>query len=182
MTQITATALVQFDAAGAASEHLSAQIDDRADGLNAGKTTFRAGDAPAFLVWCSVPTNLLVEAAGGDVQPAGAAITSHDQDVAEYMQPGTAEIEVTLSPPARGLPTMAWELSSSGIAMEPGRVLANGSLGSAIFRRQVEPANPPPGRWIVGSLTWTADAASYRIASTETAKRVILLASAREES
>lgn len=178
-TSITATAMVTFDAGGSSSEHLSAQIDDRANGLNAGKTSFKPGDSPAFLVWCSVPANLAVEAAGGNVHPAGAAITSHNQDVADYLQPGDAEIEIQISPPARGLPTMVFELGSSGITTVAGTVLRNGSIGSVILRRTVNPISPPPGQWLVGNLTWSAEAVAYKITTPQTAKRAILLASAK---
>jgi len=180
-TTITASALVTFDTGADTAEHLSAQIDDRADGLNSGKTSFKPGDDPVFLVWCSIPAKLAVEAVGGPVSKAGSAITKHDQDVTDYMPSGETEIEVQISPPARGLPTMKWETSAAGITLSAGKMLGNGSIASVLFKRLKAP--PPTvlaGRWLVSNLSWTASAEDYRIttAPTTTAKRVVLLASA----
>ncbi len=180
---ITATSLVVFDA-GETSEHLSAQIDDRPDGNNKGKTSFKKGDAPAFLIWCSIPATLSVSAVGGSLsQIGGGIITRHEQDVVEYLARGETTIEIQISPPARGLPSLDWETAASGITLVAGKVLGNGSIASVIFQRKITPT-PPPGVWIAGALKWSALAEAYKISTqaTTTAKRVVLLAVAGETS
>jgi len=178
-TTITATALVTFDSGGASSEHLSAQIDDMPGGYNGGKTSFRRGDQPAFLVWCSMADTLNVEAAGGTTSlVARNIITSHNQDVAEYIPTGETEVEVQMSPPARALPTLQLETAATGITLVAGKTLADGSLGSVVLTR----TDTSSGRWIVGNLAWTALATAYRITPAESAKRVMLLASAKGEA
>lgn len=179
MTTITASAVVVFDSATEGDDHISAQIDDRETGNNAGKTSFRPGDAPAFLVWCSLPGSLSVTAVGGTESPLGPTTTAHDQDVIEYLHATDSEIEISLTPPARGLPTMEWESESAGLALSTGKLLSDGSIASVIIRRI---ASTPfaGGLWIVGVLKWSASATAYKIqtSATTTAKRAILLAKA----
>jgi hypothetical protein len=58
---VNATIQVSFGTdAGSAEGHLSAEIDDRADGLNAGDTSFSPGDTAYFLVFKS--SNVIYDA------------------------------------------------------------------------------------------------------------------------
>lgn len=50
MTQVTATVVANFGGGSSGNSVFSAEIDSRTNGFNGGRTTFLAGDQPAFLV------------------------------------------------------------------------------------------------------------------------------------
>lgn len=172
--RITASVLVELTGADADSTgHLSAQVDDRADGLNAGRTQFYrnppAGMEPGFLIWHSVePT---VEAVGGTVIPEGSTNTTHEKDVAEYAQPAQTEIEIELDVPARGVPTLTLDYGTW--TLEAGSEYADGTIKSVWLRR----TDATSGSWAVGKLEWTGSASTYRIIPASDADYVMLLVS-----
>lgn len=187
---ITASVLVQFED-GNAGDHLSASLDQRVEGFNAGRSSFRRGATgdegrPAFLLWTSlgnpaVPSatrgDLQVEAAGGTLTVLAdkpTVSTQHDQDVSEFLDVSASSLEVTLSPPAAALPTFTSEYGPA-VTVTPGARLRDGSLASVHLAR----ADAASRAWVIGRLAWTARARAYRIAPKPDGERVVLLASGK---
>lgn len=172
--RITASVLVELIGATAdSSGHLSAQVDDRADGLNQGRTQFYRGApedmAPGFLVWSTMTP--IVEAVHGSAVFVGEVNTEHTRDVVEFAQPGQKQIEITLDVPARGLPGA--ESDYGAWALAPGVEYPDGTLKSVILSRD----DATNGAWAVGKLAWTGTARGYRIVPAEDAEYVMLLVS-----
>lgn len=90
--------------------HLSAEIDDRASGLNAGKTSFAPGDAVWFLVYKSdnVQIDDVVPSAGSVEAGAPFAITL-EQEV-EFSDTNSGTIQV----PAESITAVLWYGNSLG--------------------------------------------------------------------
>ncbi len=173
--RITASVLVELIGATAdTSGHLSAAVDDRADGMNAGRTQFYrnppAGMEPGFLVWSS-GVELVIEAVHGSAWADGVAPTEHDKDFVEFAQPGQTEIELSLDVPARGLPTLTMDYGEW--SMEVGTEYADGTIKSVMLRRQ----DATGAAWAIGRLEWTALASCYRITPSAGAEYVMLLVS-----
>lgn len=180
--RITASVVVELEQPGAADEargHLSAQVDDRPDGLNAGRTQFYrdapASMAPGFLVWRAGLSSVTIEAVHGTVSAVGQASTTHSREVVEYAQPGQTEIEVQLDTPARSLPTMTVDYGAWSIQV--GGEYADGTLRSVRLVR----ATADQGGWCVVKLEWTARADCYRVIPTSGAEYVMLLVSGAVE-
>jgi len=79
-----ATIKIQFgsDSAGGADTHLSADIDARPDGLNAGKTSFAPGDDVYILVYKS--DNVVItgtDCSAGSLSASGAAVVTLTQEL-----------------------------------------------------------------------------------------------------
>jgi hypothetical protein len=80
MSSNNASVVVQFGSASnssTSSSHLSAEIDTRAGGLNAGKTTFQPGDSVAILVYKTPDVTISqVEASSGSISNTGSVNVS----------------------------------------------------------------------------------------------------------
>lgn len=81
---VTATILVDFAQGGGdggAAGHLSAELDDREDGLNNGLTTFQPGDTAYFLVFKSenVTHDAPIPSAGTIATATAGTVTREDQ-------------------------------------------------------------------------------------------------------
>lgn len=140
-------------ASSAPGAHLSAQIDDRVEGLNAGKTSFAPGDQVWFLVYKSdnVQIDDVVPSAGSVDAGAAFAITL-DQEV-EFADSNTATLQV----PAESITAIQWYGNSLGtpvlqpdkvtlIAPSKGIAVAKvSSLATAYPYRLTSPASIPDG-------------------------------------
>jgi len=179
MNAIIASAVVTF-AAQADDDHLSAALDDRPDGLNAGRTTFWPGESPAFLVWSSLGQGLgtlEIEAVGGSLQVVSAhpnAVKEKEQDVLEYLQKNQLSYEISLSPPAFGLPTFVSDYGPA-VTVEAVKTYRDGTIGGVLLKRAAGAA----GQWVIGKLKWESRARSYKIQTDSEdldLERAILLA------
>lgn len=173
--RITASVLVELTSSSDTTEqHLSASIDDRTDGLNAGRTQFYAnpspGMEPGFLVWSTVES-IEVEAVNGTAASVGLINTEHTSEFAEYAQPGQSEIEISLDVPARGMPTCTIDYGPWTAVQ--GTEYTDGTLRTVLLRR----TDTTTGAWAVGGLAWTGSATGYRITPTTDATYVMLLVS-----
>ena len=71
---ITTSLIVQFgtpDGGGTDASTLTAELDAREDGLNAGNTNFLPGDSPGFLVFASPGVSYTFQTSSGSITPAG---------------------------------------------------------------------------------------------------------------
>lgn len=105
---VTATITVGFgddtEAAGV-SGHLSAEIDDRPDGLNGGDTSFSPGDTAYFLVFKS--SNVTYDApipSAGSVVTAGTGLTVSREEDVDFPDTDTG----TLGIPATAITSVTW--------------------------------------------------------------------------
>lgn len=179
---LTATALVSFDDAGAADYSMQAQLDDRADGLNAGRTQFDSrstlqAEWPAFLVWAALGSKgkVDVQAFGGAVVVVAstpAITTPHEQVITQHIPAGQKSTVVSLSMPSIGVPTFS---SGSNVTVVPAKSTTDGWVTSVTL--SLSAAAPAPfGSWIVGKLVWSSRARAYRIQPTVGAEQAVLLA------
>lgn len=130
-----ATIVVQFGTPGDSSStagHLSAEIDSRPDGLNAGKTSFVPGDSVAILVYKT--SNVTIDEVGcssGSIRPSGTTTVSRTEDLT-FANSKTS----SLSAPATGGLTTTWLGRSLGsLSRGPdGTTVTAGSSGIAVAR------------------------------------------------
>lgn len=104
-TQVTTTLLVQFTPASGSGGSLSAQLDDRANGLNAGKSSFQPGDPAAFLIFMTddVTLDSVVTSLPGGLTQLGSGVYS----VTETLQFANTDT-ASLSKPYHGGLTINW--------------------------------------------------------------------------
>lgn len=161
MSKMTASAVVNFGSSSEASEVLSAELDGRETGMNAGKISFGASDTPVFLVYASIPYSWQVsQGSAAVISPR--EISEHDADVVVALQPGENTTEVSLDKPAvEGGVTLSLEFGSA--VLSPGRALADGRLGSVILTLPALPDGDKQVRWLVGRLTWQSSAVAIRV-------------------
>lgn len=185
---VTASTLVQLGGDDAAFG-LVAELDTRADGLNAGRASFRPdasdeADCPAFLVWAAIGARgrLDVRAAGGSlmtVASAPAIVTTHAQDLAVYVPPGRSGITMDISPAADSPPV--FDPLPGGDTSVPDKMRAVQRTGDG-YTTRVELGLPAPaadaGAWLVGTLRWRSRARAWRVRPAPGAARVLLLVSA----
>jgi hypothetical protein len=178
---LTATTLVRFDDASGASDYsLSASLDDRDGGLNSGRTQFDSRSKtpeewPAFLVWAALGSrgNLDVQAHGGTVKVVAGMPsigTQHDQTVTQHVPAGQTSVNVSLSPPAAGVPSF-----SGNAAVGDTKRTSDGWVTSVTLKL-AGPASAPYGTWVVGKMAWTSRARAYRIQPDVGAEQAIFLA------
>jgi hypothetical protein len=147
---ITANITVSFGADGAsAGSHLSAEIDDRTEGLNAGETSFSPGDQAGFLVYQS--SNVTHDApvpSAGAVSSVGAVTVEREEDVS-FANEDTASLGV----PAAGITSVTWFGNAlGGLTLQPdGMTVKASAKGVAVAR-----------------VTYTAPATGYKLASPAT--------------
>ena len=103
----TATVVVQFtnpQAAAAANAHLSAEVDTRPAGLNAGKSTFIPGATAYLLVYKSANVSLVgADSSAGSLSQAGTVAVQHADEL-QFADVTTA----TLTVPADALVSYKW--------------------------------------------------------------------------
>ena len=177
---LTATALVQFDDAAQADYSLSAALDDREDGLNAGRSQFDSrttnpAEWPAFLVWAALGSKgrIDTQADGGTVIPIASTPsigTKHDQVVTQHVPAGQTTVTVSLSTPAVGTPVFLGNAAVGGT-----KGTTDGFVTAATLKLAA-PAPAPFGAWIVGKLSWASRARAYRIKPDAGAEQAVFLA------
>lgn len=177
---LTATTLVQFDDSTQTDYSLSAALDDREGGLNAGRTQFDSratnqAEWPAFLVWAALGSkgSLDVQAHGGVVQVVAGTpsiSTPHDQTVTQHVPAGQASATVSLPTPAVGSPAF------SGNATVGATKRTSDGWTTSVTLNLAGPAPSPYGSWIVGKLTWASRARAYRIKPDVGAEQAVFLA------
>lgn len=117
--------------AGAASGHLSAEIDDRPEGLNAGKTSFVPGDIARFLVYKSA--NVAYDnpvPSAGSVSRGPAQVVEKEDDIA-FADTDTASLPI----PATAIVSVTWMGSSLGaLALSDPQTLKASAKGVAVAR------------------------------------------------
>jgi hypothetical protein len=104
---ITASITVSFGAGADGADvqgHLSAEVDSRIDGLNAGRTSFNAGDTVYFLVYKSdnVEYDSPITSAGSASR--GGSVSVSKTDLLTFANVNTADLSV----PANGAPSITW--------------------------------------------------------------------------
>lgn len=161
MNKMTASAVVSFGSSSDLSEVLTAELDGRETGMNAGKSTFGASDTPVFLVYASIPYDWQVSQ-GSAAVISQREISEHESDLVTALQPGENTYEVSLEKPAvDGGVTLALEFGEA--TMSPGKVLADGRLGSVILTLPKLPDWDKRVRWLVGRLTWQSSAVAIQV-------------------
>ena len=132
---VTANITVSFgDQTGAdgVNGHLSAEIDDRPAGLNAGDTSFAPGDTAYFLVYKS--DNVTYDfpvASAGTVTAAGTGLTvSKEQDL-QFADVDTASLSI----PATAITNVTWLGRSLGeLSLQDPTTVKASAKGVAVAR------------------------------------------------
>ena len=179
LAPVTATAIVQFNSTDNRRYQLVAELDNRDDGLNSGRTQFDSRatapqEWPAFLVWAALGVNgkLDVRAHGGTIQVVSSSpsiVTEHKEFITQHVPAGTASAQVSLNIPAAALPSF-----SGNASVEAAEQTSDGMILS-VNLRLAQPAAEPFGTWIIGDLTWRSRAYAYRIQPMVNAEQAILL-------
>ena len=111
MGAVTTTVQISFgDAGAAAGAHLSAEVDSRPDGLNAGKSSFVGGEPVYVLVYKS--NNVTIKEkilSAGTIFSAGSAVVEHE----EFITFSNTR-ESSISKPASGSLDVTWYGKSLG--------------------------------------------------------------------
>lgn len=111
--------------------HLSAEIDARPEGLNAGKTRFVPGDVAHFLVYKS--SNVQYDPpvpSAGSVSGGGSLIVEKEDDIA-FPDTDTASLPV----PATGIVSVTWLGTSLGaVALQDPQTVKSSAKGVAVAR------------------------------------------------
>lgn len=120
----------------AATDHLSAEIDSRPDGLNAGRTSFEPGDTAYFLVHKSAGVRIdrVVASVAGVVVAATAGLVTKEVDIT-FEDSDTARLPV----PAAGLQSLAWLGTALGATAldTDGVTVRAASRGVAVGRARI---------------------------------------------
>ena len=133
MAQIT-TIQVQFgrSLADGADAHLSAEIDDRPTGPNAGDTSFEPGDTAWFLIFKSTNVEIAsITASAGSLGGGGSVIVERVEDVTF-----AAVKEGSLNVPANSITSYTWLGNNLGTLTlgTNGQTLTASAEGVAIAR------------------------------------------------
>jgi len=150
---LTASAIVSFAAKDDGTQHLSAEIDSREDGLNGGATVFFPSSQPVFLVYATVPHN--VETSAGSVQTAGLVSVPVEEEIVHYFDADALEREVVLSKPVIGAPTLVKEFGAS-VNLEIASTYQDGSIRSVVLRAAA-------AGWCGAKVRGHARAHAYRV-------------------
>lgn len=113
------------------NDHLSAEVDDRPAGPNAGKTSFLPGDTAWFLVYRSAGIELSMESSAGSVT-GGAEVTVTKTEDVSFEATSTA----TLPMPAQAVTGTIWlgrDLGALTLGAD-GMTLTATSSGVAVAR------------------------------------------------
>ena len=111
--------------------HLSAEIDDRPEGLNEGKTRFVPGDTAHFLVYKSA--NVAYDnpiPSAGSITGGGTVVVEKEEDIA-FADTDTATLRI----PANSIVSVIWLGSSLGaLALADPQTLKASAKGVAVAR------------------------------------------------
>jgi hypothetical protein len=123
---------ISFGTPGGASQgHLSAEIDDRPEGLNAGKTSFVPGDLAHFLVYKSA--NVAYDPptpSAGSVSSGGTVVVEKEDDIA-FADTDTASLPI----PADAIVSVTWLGNSLGaLALADPQTVKASAKGVAVAR------------------------------------------------
>jgi len=132
-TTPSTTVVVNFG--GAASDTLSAEVDDRATGLNGGQTSFDPGDTVYYLLYHSPTVRVsTITASAGSVQRVSPGVVVKEVDV-QFENKATAALSV----PATGIVSVTWLGRSLGALTlsEDGVTLRAQTAGVAVARLKV---------------------------------------------
>ena len=118
-------------AGAGAGGHLSAEIDDRPEGLNAGKTAFVPGDTAHFLVYKSANVTYSAPVpSAGSVTPGGTLTVEKEDDIA-FADTDTASLPI----PATGIVSVLWMGNQLGaLALQDPQTVKASSKGVAVAR------------------------------------------------
>lgn len=142
-----ATIRVQFGSGALEGDHLSAEVDDRAIGLNEGKTAFLPGDTAWFLVYRSAGLALTLDSSAGSVMGGDEVYFNKTEDVSFE-----ASAAAALPVPARSILDVLWI----------GRSLGNLQLGADGMSLTAATSGVAIAR-----VTYAVKAVSYGLASPE---------------
>jgi len=111
--------------------HLSAKIDDRADGPNGGKTRFVPGDVAHFLIFKSA--NVTYQdpiPSAGSVTGGGAVVVEQEEDIA-FADTDTATLRI----PANAITSVTWLGNSLGaLTLTDPQTIKASAKGVAVAR------------------------------------------------
>jgi hypothetical protein len=131
---VTANITISFGEADAASAnaHLSAEIDGRPEGLNAGKTSFVPGDTAHFLIYKSA--NVTYDTpipSAGTINQGATGLTVTKEDDISFADTDTASLSI----PATGIVSVTWLGTSLGslVLTDPTTIKAS-AKGVAVAR------------------------------------------------
>ena len=137
-TNVKTTLQVAFGS-NSSNDHLSVEVDSRADGLNAGKTSFLPGDTAYILIhksWNMVIDQIIVSA--GTVIDATAGVIVREEELS-FAESSSAALSV----PSTGLVSVQWLGHSLGtLTLQPdGMTVKADTSGVAMarVRYNVEP-------------------------------------------
>lgn len=131
---VTANFSISFGTndSGGASGHLSAEVDGRSDGLNAGKTSFLPGDTAHFLVYSS--DNVSYDspiASSGSISSGSEGISVVKETDIQFADSDTATLQV----PAQSIQSVTWMGTSLGdLSLVDSTTVKAGSKGVAVAR------------------------------------------------
>lgn len=146
MGAVVTTVQVSFSEGGAGAGHLSAEVDSRPDGLNAGRTSFAPGDPVHILVYKSPNVSINnVEASAGSIHPG----PQENIEVTDILTFNNSR-EASLSKPAAGGLSVTWYGASLG-------ALAIGADGVSVQASKSGVA--------VAKVVYQTAARSYRLSS-----------------
>lgn len=146
---VTATLLIDFNpgTGGDATGHLSAEVDSRPDGLNAGKTSFAPGDDVYFFIYAS--SNVTYDppvVSAGSVTDVNDSVITREDDVA-FANVDTASLPV----PAQAVTTHKWLGKALGdLTLRDEMTLQADTAGVAVARVAYTAA---PDTWKLSSPT-----------------------------
>jgi len=149
------TIKIQFgnskDGSTSSNEHLSAEVDSRPTGLNAGKTTFAPGDDAYILVYKSDNVTITgTDCSAGSITAAGSATVELTEELT-FEDDVTASLNVPAA--TAGLNSTTWYGRSLGsISVGADKITCTaGTKGVA-----------------VASVTYTATASAYKLSTPAT--------------
>ena len=82
-TKVTTTVVANFDGGAAGASQFDAEIDTRENGFNGGKSSFVAGDQPAYLVRRS--PNVVIDSQVASVGVIGIHVIQEEEEVTEFL-------------------------------------------------------------------------------------------------
>lgn len=152
--RIVATAVADYTAT-LTQEYLIAEVDDRDDGPNKGKTIFSAMDDAYFAVFATVPYS--ASANVGTLTSVGKATIRRTIEVSEYLEKGMTSKIIEISPPAAGVDYV------TEIDPTPGLIVKTRYKNGAIASVELQVSDNPNGLWLVGVLELAIDADIWKV-------------------
>lgn len=136
MSTIRTTIQVSFGTGATGNEHISAEVDGRTDGLNAGKTSFLPGDTAFILIYKSgnVTIDQILISAGSMINATSGTVQK-EEDIF-FDDASTA----TLSFPTTGPVAVTWLGAQLGdlVLQSDGMTVRSSAKGVAVARVQYQ--------------------------------------------